>query len=77
VSDRAGDDEIYRYDIASGRTQRLTVNPGQDFCFGFSPDGRRILFDSVRGGVRDVYLMDLDRQLPLGQLVRLARRASP
>ncbi|MCU0606907.1 MAG: hypothetical protein MUF78_05695 [Candidatus Edwardsbacteria bacterium] len=77
VSDRDGDDEIYLYDMAAGRSQRLTVNPGQDFCFGFSPDGRRILFDSVRGGVRDVYLMDLDRPLPLDDLLRLARRTQP
>lgn len=77
ISDRDGDDEIYLYDIGTGRSQRLTVNRGQDFCFGFSPDGRRILFDSVRGGVRDVYLMDLDRPLPLEDLIRLARRTQP
>lgn len=77
VSDRDGDDEIYLHDLDAGRSQRLTVNPGQDFCFGFSPDGRRILFDSVRGGVRDVYLMDLDRPLPLDDLLRLARRTQP
>ncbi|HTY09241.1 MAG TPA: hypothetical protein VMF29_08750 [Candidatus Edwardsbacteria bacterium] len=74
VSDRDGNDEIYLYEIDSGRTTRLTVNPGQDFCCGFSPDGRRVLFDSVRDGARDVYLMDLDQPLPLDRLARAVRR---
>ncbi len=77
VSDRDGNDEIYLYDIPSSRTLRLTVNPGQDFCFGFSPDGKKILFDSVRDGLRNICLMDLDRPVPLDRLVRAVRRTQP
>ena len=39
---------------------RLTNHPESDCCPAWSPDGRRIAFDSERDGNREIYVMDSD-----------------
>lgn len=56
---------LYDYDIwvakANGkRARRLTSTAGYDAEATISPDGRRIVFTSVRDGDLDIYTMDVD-----------------
>ncbi len=45
----AGDDDIYTFDLATKRLQRLTFGQGHGFPL-WSPDGKRILFTNGRSG---------------------------
>lgn len=74
VSSREGNDEIYLYQLGSKSSVRLTNHPAEDFVFGFSPDGRKMLFDSRRMGDRDVYLMHLDSLKTREQLLARINR---
>ena len=56
---------LYGYDIFSARVdgqevQRLSTTPGYDAEATVSPDGRKIVFTSVRDGDLDLYTMNLD-----------------
>jgi Tol biopolymer transport system component len=62
VSNRDGNDEIYIMDIDGGNPHRLTQITFADDNFpSWSPDGRRIVFNSgsPRGGF-DLYVIDAD-----------------
>src|SRR5919201_1797632 len=52
--------EMFATDLDSGRLARLTDNEGYDAEGAVSPDGRRIVFTSLRDGDLDLYLMDAD-----------------
>ena len=52
--------EIFAADLEGGVFTRLTNNPGYDAEGAVSPDGRRIVFTSLREGNLDLYLMDAD-----------------
>ncbi|MFQ5827735.1 MAG: TolB family protein [Candidatus Methylomirabilia bacterium] len=52
--------EIFSADLDSGRLRRLTDNDGYDAEGAISPDGRQIVFTSLRNGDLDLYLMDAD-----------------
>ena len=52
--------DIFRLERASGELVRLTDAPGYDAEPTLSPDGRTIVFTSVRDGDLDIYTMDLD-----------------
>jgi Tol biopolymer transport system component len=68
ASNRGGNHEIYRLDLATRTLDQLTHHPHPDFLARVSPDGRRILF--LRGrresvsfreeGAWDVMLMNAD-----------------
>ncbi len=47
--------DIWLLEVASGATTRFTSDPGWDAFPTWSPDGRRIVFTSNRGGVYDLY----------------------
>lgn len=49
------DNEIYRYDFASGQTTRLTDNHFDDHIPRWAPDGSQIAFTSNRSGVAGAY----------------------
>jgi Tol biopolymer transport system component len=49
ISNRDGSDAV-----------RLTDNPGYDAETAVSPDGKKIVFTSVRNGDLDIYTMDID-----------------
>ena len=56
---------LYEYDIYTARPdgsdlQQLTSNPGYDAEGTVSPDGKRIIFTSVRDGDLDLYTMNVD-----------------
>lgn len=55
-----GPPDVYRYWMESGELQQLTHDSGMDGQPAFSPDGREIVFMSMRGGSRDLWIMDAD-----------------
>ncbi|HSF04938.1 MAG TPA: hypothetical protein VLG10_04035, partial [Methylomirabilota bacterium] len=62
--------ELVVADADGGNLRRLTDHPGYDAEGAISPDGRRIVFTSLREGDLDLYLMDADG----GNLTRLTDR---
>ena len=60
--------EIYLMDADGGNPQNLTNNPGRDTSPSWSPDGKRIVFQSDRDNDRDhnieIYVMDADGSNP-------------
>ena len=52
--------EICVMDADGGNQQRLTENHGNDKSPSWSPDGKRIAFDSSRDGGSEIYVMDAD-----------------
>lgn len=60
VSDRDGNEEIYRMRIDGTGVERLTEHPARDIHPYFSPDGNSLLFNSTRdNGSLDVYRLEL------------------
>ncbi len=52
--------DIFVTDLKTGKLDRLTSTPGYDAEATLSPDGRKIVFTSVRDGDLDIYTMNLD-----------------
>lgn len=52
--------DIFSADLDGGTLVRLTDNPGYDAEGVVSPDGRRIVFTSLREGNLELYLMDAE-----------------
>lgn len=52
-------EEIYRIAAPDEPRVKLTVNAASDDEASMSPDGSRILFESDRGGIYDIWMMDL------------------
>ena len=52
--------EIYVMDADGGNLQNLTNHPSDDRSPSWSPDGKRIVFESDRDGNPDIYVMDAD-----------------
>lgn len=60
VSERTGDHDLHRLELATGALQRLTRHPGYDSDARWSPDGSTIAFHSDRDAERfhtQVYVM--------------------
>ena len=53
------DYDIYTADVRGSDVRRLTANPGYDAEGTLSPDGRTIVFTSLRDGDLDIYTMDV------------------
>ncbi len=75
VSDRSGNYDIWKMDVQACLAARqegaakddprcnatqLTTNPDDDFFPRWSPDGKRIVFESRQNSNRDIYVMDAD-----------------
>jgi eukaryotic-like serine/threonine-protein kinase len=61
---------VWTYDLHRGSTKRLTFDAALDADPVWSPDGKRILFASSRGGLFQVYIKSADggedeKRLPL------------
>lgn len=52
--------EIYEYKFATAQLTRLTHSDGYDAECTFSPDGRHIVFASLRDGDQEIYVCDAD-----------------
>ncbi len=62
VFDLLGD--LYTLPIGGGRATRITSGPAWDYGPRWSPDGRRLLFTSDRGGCDNVWASDADGSNP-------------
>ena len=56
--------DIYVNDISSGRTIQLTHDAGRNEHPSWSPDGRHLVFESTRGGTRQIWTMLADGTNP-------------
>ena len=54
------DHDIFIADADGSNVRRLTDTPGYDAEATISPDGRKIVFTSIRDGDLDIYVMDAD-----------------
>nr|WP_255216685.1 LpqB family beta-propeller domain-containing protein [Pseudenhygromyxa sp. WMMC2535] len=59
-SDASSFRDIYRLELASGATLRLTNDPQGNFEPAISPEGGRIAFVSSRDGNAEIYVMSAD-----------------
>jgi Tol biopolymer transport system component len=60
-SDRNGQADIWRVPLAGGAAEQVTRSPNHEFVNGWSPDGREIVFHSIReGSHRDVLVVTAD-----------------
>ncbi|HEX2645765.1 MAG TPA: hypothetical protein VHO95_00920, partial [Candidatus Dormibacteraeota bacterium] len=48
--------DLFLLDLSSGQVRRLTTDSGLNTDPAWSPDGRRIVFESTRQGRYDLYL---------------------
>ncbi len=63
--------DLYRLNLATGKTTRLTDNEEGNFDAAWSPDGSKLAFASSRAGQLDVWVMNADGTHPR----RLTRHA--
>ncbi|MER3425195.1 MAG: hypothetical protein C4293_20190, partial [Nitrospiraceae bacterium] len=54
------DYDIFSVKVDGQQIQRLTATPGYDAEATISPDGKTIIFTSLRDGDLDLYAMNLD-----------------
>ena len=56
--------DVYLIDIASGQITQLTHDAGRNEHPTWSPDGRHLVFESTRGGSRQIWMMLADGSNP-------------
>ena len=60
-SDRSGNPDVWKLRIAGGDPEQVTREPGNEFVNDWSPDGREILYQTIRGATgRDIKAVTLD-----------------
>lgn len=52
-----GNTDIWRADLSTGQSMRLTNTPAIETAPSFSPDGSQIVFESDRSGTQQLYIM--------------------
>jgi tricorn protease len=52
--------ELFLMPITGGKATRLTDSPADDHGIAWSPDSKKIIFSSDRGGQEDLYLLESD-----------------
>ncbi len=56
----SGTDDLWVLDLDRGTRTRLTLDPADDICGTWSPDGRRVAFASDRNGQYDIFVKAAD-----------------
>ncbi len=56
--------DLWKYDMSSGITSRLTTNPGVERNPLISPDGKQIVFVGQYEGSSELYLMSINGSVP-------------
>src|SRR5687767_5410817 len=56
--------DLWKYDMASGNTFRITTHPGVERNPLISPDGKQIVFAGQYEGANDLYLMNINGSVP-------------
>ena len=72
----SGNYDIYVMDVASRRILELTRDSGRNERPSWAPDGRHIVFESTRGGTRQIWTMLADGSSP-HQLTASGHNESP
>jgi len=52
--------DLWKVGSKGGDAFRLTANPASDIASAWSPDGKRIAFESLRSGYRNLHIMNAD-----------------
>ncbi|MCG3125218.1 MAG: Protein TolB [Phycisphaerae bacterium] len=52
--------DVFEHDFRSGQQRRLIEADGYDAECSFSPDGKQIVFSSMRDGDQEIYICDAD-----------------
>lgn len=55
-----GNTDLYRTDLATGQSERLTDAPSIETAPSLSPDGSKIVFESDRSGTQQLYVMSVN-----------------
>ncbi len=66
-----GNSEIYLLDLNTRISKRITNNSAIDVSASFSPDGKKIVFNSDRSGRRHLYITDINSK----NVKRISRQA--
>jgi sulfatase modifying factor 1 len=64
VSDRSGTMKIWRMHASGKNATQLTKGPDPDADPRFSPDGKRVMYTTLRGGFPEICLMNRDGSEP-------------
>src|SRR5579863_2524178 len=56
--------DLWKYDVSSGATARLTTHPGMETDPVISPDGKTIVFLGQYEGASELYSMPIDGGIP-------------
>lgn len=56
--------DIFEYTFATKQLKQLTNSPGYDAECSYSPDGKSIVFCSMRDGDQEIYIMDAEGKNP-------------
>jgi len=53
-----GNDEIFVLNFATGALRNLSEHPANDYVPDWSPNGKEIVFESIRDGNYEIYLIN-------------------
>jgi tricorn protease len=56
--------DLWKFDMATGATTRITTHPGLEINAVISPDGKQVAFSGQLEGSTEVYLMDINGGIP-------------
>jgi len=70
-------DDLWLLDFARRITTRLTLDPAGDYAPVWSPDGRSIIFSSMRSGLGDPHLLDPANISTVRQVAHTPQGSSP